>query len=163
MSLEQDLQIIAAQEACLQFEQFDADMAWQLGCLLREEAVRRGATLAIVVMVNQIRRFHCLMAGATANNEDWARRKHNVVQKFERSSLAVGLDLQRQQSSLQEKNGLSLADHATHGGGFPLRLRGSGCIGSVVVSGLPQREDHQLVVEVLSTMLGKSDVPALTV
>jgi uncharacterized protein (UPF0303 family) len=163
MSIEQDLQIIAEQEACLQFAQFDADTAWQLGCLLREEAVRRGAALAIVVTVNQIRRFHCLMAGATANNEDWARRKHNVVQKFERSTLAVGLDLQRQQSSLQEKNGLALADHATHGGGFPLRLHGSGCIGSVVVSGLPQREDHQLVVEVLTGMLGRADVPALTV
>jgi uncharacterized protein (UPF0303 family) len=103
------------------------------------------------------------MPGATANNEDWARRKHNVVQKFERSSLAIGLDCQRQQTSLQEKNGLPLADYATHGGGFPLLLQGGVCVGSVVVSGLPQREDHQLVVDVLAAMLGRTDVPRLDV
>jgi len=162
MSMEQDLHIIAEQEARLQFSQFDADTAWTLGSRLREEAVRRGAALAIVITVNQLRRFQCLMTGATANNEDWARRKHNVVQKFERSSLAIGLDCQRQNASLQEKNGLALADHATHGGGFPLRIRGVGCVGSIVVSGLPQREDHQLVVEVLTAMLGLEDIPALS-
>lgn len=162
MSIEQDLQIIAEQEALLQFDRFDADTAWELGCRLREAALRRSAALAIVVTVNQLRRFQCLMPGATANNEDWARRKHNVVQKFERSSLAIGLDCQRQHSSLQEKNGLSLAEYATHGGGFPLLLRGVGCIGSVVVSGLPQREDHQLVVEVLAALLQLDQVPALS-
>ena len=161
MSIEQDLQIIAQQEALLQFKQFDVDTAWLVGCRLREEAIRRGAALAIVLTLNQTRRFQCLMPGATANNEDWARRKHNVVQKFERSSLAIGLDCQRQQTSLQEKNGLPLADYATHGGGFPLLLEGGLCVGSVVVSGLPQREDHQLVVDVLAAMLGQADVPRL--
>ncbi|PXX44589.1 heme-degrading domain-containing protein [Aquitalea magnusonii] len=161
MSVEADLQIIAEQEARLEFSQFDGDTLWELGCRLREAARQRGAALAIVITVNQVRRFQLLMAGASANNEDWARRKHNVVQKFERSSLAVGLDCQRQQTTLQEKNGLSLAEHATHGGGFPLRLRGVGCIGSIVVSGLPQRQDHQLVVDVLASMLAIDDLPAL--
>lgn len=161
MSIEQDLQIIAEQEAQLEFSQFDEDTAWMLGCRLHEAARQRGAALAIVITVNQLRRFQCLMPGTTANNEDWARRKHNVVQKFERSSLAVGLDCQLNKTSLQEKNGLALADHATHGGGFPLRIRGVGCIGSIVVSGLPQREDHQLLVDVLSDWLGIAQLPRL--
>ncbi|RBB92118.1 heme-degrading domain-containing protein, partial [Pseudomonas sp. MWU12-2115] len=139
MSVEDDLQIIAEQEARLAFSQFDSDTVWELGCRLREAARQRGAALAIVITVNQVRRFQLLMAGASANNEGWARRKHNVVQTFERSALAIGLDCQRQKTNRQEKNGLSLAEHATHGGGFPLLLQGVGCIGSIVVSGLPQR------------------------
>ena len=41
-----------------------------------------------------------------------------------------------------------------HGGGFPITLAGTGCIGAVTVSGLPQREDHSLVVEALAHVLG---------
>jgi len=52
-------------------------------------------------------------------------------------------------------NGLSDADFAPHGGSFPINVRGTGCIGAVTVSGLPQREDHNMVVEALSALLGK--------
>ncbi|MDF5678200.1 heme-binding protein [Vibrio parahaemolyticus] len=33
-----------------------------------------------------------------------------------------------------------------------MRLSGSGLVGVVTVSGLPQLDDHQLVVEILKTM-----------
>jgi uncharacterized protein (UPF0303 family) len=49
--------------------------------------------------------------------------------------------------------GLELKDYAPHGGCFPILLAGTGCVGTVAVSGLPQREDHALVVEVLQTYL----------
>ena len=47
-----------------------------------------------------------------------------------------------------------MADYATDGGSFPLNVEGAGVVGSVTVSGLPQRDDHNLVVEALS-VLGK--------
>jgi uncharacterized protein (UPF0303 family) len=47
-----------------------------------------------------------------------------------------------------------LADYAAHGGGFPIVLRGTGLIGTVVASGLPQREDHAMVVAALAEALG---------
>jgi uncharacterized protein (UPF0303 family) len=45
-------------------------------------------------------------------------------------------------------------DHAAHGGSFPLLVRGTGCVGAVTVSGLPQRVDHELVVEALAARCG---------
>ena len=36
-----------------------------------------------------------------------------------------------------------------------MRLQGSGIVGSIAVSGLPEREDHGVIVEVLAEVLGK--------
>ena len=44
-------------------------------------------------------------------------------------------------------------DYAPHGGCFPIKLHGTGCIGTITVSGLPQRADHELIVEVLAELL----------
>jgi uncharacterized protein (UPF0303 family) len=54
-----------------------------------------------------------------------------------------------------EERGLPLADFAAHGGSFPLHVEGAGIVGCVTVSGLPQRADHELVVEALCAMLGR--------
>jgi uncharacterized protein (UPF0303 family) len=54
---------------------------------------------------------------------------------------------------LQEKAGLEVKDYAPHGGCFPILLAGTGCVGTITVSGLPQREDHNLVVAVLQDYL----------
>jgi uncharacterized protein (UPF0303 family) len=50
--------------------------------------------------------------------------------------------------------GLPLRDYATHGGSFPIRVTGVGGVGAVTVSGIPQREDHALVVACLAEMCG---------
>jgi uncharacterized protein (UPF0303 family) len=63
------------------------------------------------------------------------------------------LKLKAKNESLPE--GLSLADYATHGGSFPLAVKGAGVVGSVTVSGLPQRADHELAVEALCAVLGR--------
>ncbi len=97
--------------------------------------------------------FHA-MPGTTPDNVAWLRRKRNVVRQFHRSSYAVGLWLKQKQSSLEER-GLDPRDYAAHGGGFPIFVQGVGCIGAITVSGLPQREDHELVVEVLAGFLGQ--------
>ena len=86
------------------------------------------------------------MTGTTPDNWDWIRRKRNVVLRYHCSSFAIGLKHARAQSTLQEKSGLELKDFAAHGGGFPILLEGTGCIGTITVSGLPQREDHALAL-----------------
>jgi uncharacterized protein (UPF0303 family) len=67
----------------------------------------------------------------------------------------VGLKLKAKNETLTEQQGLPLADFATHGGSFPLHVEGAGVVGSVTVSGLPQRADHELVVEALCAMMNK--------
>jgi len=159
MTIESDLQRIAEQEQSLCFDRFDADTAWQLGSTLYSLAASRGAPVAIDIHVNGQQLFFCALPGATPSNADWIRRKRNTVDRFQRSSYAIGLGLSRDHTSLEAKTGASTADFATHGGSFPIRVKGCGCIGSVTVSGLPQRQDHALVVEGLCASLNQALAP----
>ena len=85
---------------------------------------------------------------------DWIRRKRNVVERFGKSSYAIGLELELTGKTIEQRHGLTLADYAMHGGAFPLVLAGTGLVGSVIASGLPQREDHAMVVEGLAEVMG---------
>ena len=78
-----------------------------------------------------------------------------MVARFHRSSYAIGLVLQQTNTTLISQYDLPPADYAAHGGSFPLRAAKVGILGSVTVSGLPQRADHELVVEVLCDLLGR--------
>ncbi len=152
MNLEQDLSGIAEQEARLRFQRFDAEMAWELGSRLKKAAEALHSSVAIDISLFGQPLFFFAMKGTSPDNADWIRRKRNVVQRFHRSSYAVGLMLQQKQKSLEER-GLDARDYAVHGGSFPIFVEGVGCIGAITVSGLPQREDHELVVEVLAEYL----------
>lgn len=157
MSIEQDMAVIATQEARLQFDSFDAGGAWRLGAQLRAAAAARGAAVTLDIWLGAQQLFFNAMPGTSPDNADWARRKRNVVLRFHRSSYAVGLELAQRRTTLRERYGLEERDYAAHGGCFPLLLRGTGCVGTIAVSGLPQREDHELIVAVLAAELG---VPA---
>lgn len=152
--IEADLRKIAAQERALVFDAFGADTAWGVGTVLRELALGRG--LAAVIDVRRFGQplFYCALEGTTPDNPEWVRRKSNVVARFHRSSYAMGLTLLARGTSLPEKYGLPLADFAAHGGSFPLVVKSAGIIGSITVSGLPQRADHELAVEGLCAVLG---------
>lgn len=154
MSIKKDLAKIAVQEERLQFQDFDADTAWKLGNRLKANAETRGVAVTIEIRVGKETVFFFAMQGAKPENADWARRKRNVVDLLWRSSYAVGLSLQEEETSLEAKMGLPLRDYTAHGGSFPIRVVGVGTIGTVTVSGLPQRDDHAMLVEELAGMLG---------
>ncbi len=154
MDIAHDLQSIAAQEHALVFPHFDADTAWQLGAYLHEIAKARGMALAIDIRTFGQPLFFSMLDGATPDNINWARRKSNTVAHFRRSSYAIGLTLQQSNATLADKHSLAVSEYASHGGAFPLTVKGAGVIGSVTVSGLPQRADHELVVEALCAHLG---------
>jgi uncharacterized protein (UPF0303 family) len=65
------------------------------------------------------------------------------------------LGLKAKKRTLFEEYGLPVADYAEHGGSFPLSVAKAGIVGSVTVSGLPQRADHELVVEALCAHLDR--------
>jgi len=153
MTIDQDLEKIALQERRLQFKHFDSEAAWALGSALKTAAEKRGVAVAIDIHLNGHQLFSYAMPGTTPDNWEWIRRKRNVVQRYHRSSYAIGLTHQRAHTTLQEKAGLEVKDYAPHGGCFPILLAGTGCVGTITVSGLPQREDHNLVVAVLQDYL----------
>jgi uncharacterized protein (UPF0303 family) len=155
MSLSDDLARIALQEHQLQFASFDEQTAWHLGSRLRSLAIDRGLALVIDIRRPAQPLFYAALPGTTADNADWVRRKSNVTFRFHRSSYAVGLEMEQKQSSL-EARGLPTADYASHGGSFPICVQNAGLIGAITVSGLPQRADHELVVEALCAELNQS-------
>ena len=154
MNIDEDLARIAAQEERLRFSRFDPGLAWELGLALKQAAERRHARVAIDVSLTAQPLFHCALDGATPDNTEWVRRKRNVTLRFFRSSYAIGLELKRDGRTLAEKYGLSSTDYMAHGGSFPIRLAGPTCIGAITVSGLPQRDDHDLLIRVLANFLG---------
>lgn len=156
MTIDNDLKRIAHQERELQFDSFDLEAAWQLGSTLRRMAAERKLGVVIDITLFSMQVFYAALEGATPDNPNWVRRKRNTVFRLFKSSYSTGLGLLKQQTNLQAKLGLPDADYAAHGGSFPIVVKGTGCIGAVTVSGLPQREDHNMVVEALTELLGKS-------
>ena len=158
MDLAVDFDRIAEQERELVFPHFDKETAWQLGLRLRTLAEERNLPIVIDVRRFGEPLFYAALDGTTPDNVEWIRRKCNVVARFHRSSYAVGIKERLKNETIYAAQGLPLADYATHGGAFPITVAGSGVIGSVTVSGLPQRSDHELVVEVLCMLLRKDYV-----
>jgi uncharacterized protein (UPF0303 family) len=153
MTIDQDLEKIAQQEKKLQFQKFDSATAWQIGSALKAEAEKRGVSVAIDIQLGNHPLFSYAMPGTTPDNLDWIRRKKNVVNRYHRSSYSVGLRHEKLGTTLQNRAGLELKDFAPHGGCFPILLAGTGCVGTITVSGLPQRDDHMMVVEILQSHL----------
>lgn len=154
-AIEADLEKIRAQEEALVFSHFDADTALALGLALRDAAKTSQAAVTIDIRQGDNILFFHAMKGTAPANADWARRKRNLVELMRRPSYALGLEIKLSGDPLDGKMALPPRDYAAHGGCFPIRVQGAGHIGTVTVSGLPQREDHKLVVAVLAQLLGK--------
>jgi uncharacterized protein (UPF0303 family) len=152
MSLTQDIELIQRQEKQLQLPRFDNEIAWSLGNLIRDLAVSRNQNIVV-----DIRRFgqphqqlfYTALNGTTPDNARWVQRKINVVSRFHKSSYQVGRYLEQLGKTFGDRYNLPEEDYAAHGGSFPLSVAEAGIIGAVTVSGLPQRDDHNLAVEAL--------------
>ncbi|MCO6057938.1 heme-degrading domain-containing protein [Pseudomonas sp. MOB-449] len=154
MSLTDDLALLIRQEETLQFPRFDENTAWQLGALLYERAVAESWPLVIDVRRFDRPLFFAARPGITSDNHDWVRRKTNTVQRFLRSSYWIRHHLALEGKDIAQRYHLSPADYASFGGGFPIIVQSAGVIGSVTVSGLPDRQDHQIIVDALCDLLG---------
>ena len=155
MGLAEDMEQVARQERELVLPRLDAEVAWELGSSLRAMAVERGYGVAIDVRRFGQPLFYSALEGTTPDNVEWVRRKSNVVARLYRSSYAVGLSLALKKQTLEEKYGMFGTDYMAHGGAFPLTVENAGVVGCATVSGLPQRADHELVVEALCLALGR--------
>lgn len=128
---------------------FDYAMAWQLGALMQAEAAARQLPVAIEVTNGDTVVFFSLLPGATPDNPDWTRRKRNVALRFHQSSLHMRVLCEQHGWEFSERFRLSPQDYAASGGGVPIIIEGTGVVGAASVSGLPDTEDHALVVNAL--------------
>ena len=144
---------LEAEEARLILPGFDETVALRLGTLLANLGQARNLPVVINIRGANRTYFHAALPGSTANNDNWARRKSNTVLLMGRASLIVGMRNAERGRTLASE-GLPEADYADHGGAVPLRVQGAGIVAVATVSGLPQVDDHRLVVEGITALLG---------
>ena len=154
MDIAEDIRRIALQEERLQFDGFGMAEAWEVGMALK--AVGESGRLPIVVDIRlaTMKLLAFALPGAAPDNFDWARRKRNVVFRFHRSSYAIGRKLALEGRTLADLGALPERDYARPWRKRANRVRGTGCVGAVTVSGLPQRDDHRTVVDAMARVLG---------
>ena len=147
---------LEAEDTELRFAAFDLDDAWALGVRLRAVAAERGLPVAIAIWLGAQRVFHAALPGASADNDGWLDRKHRVVERYAKSSLLVGEGFRAKGEDFDTHARLDPREYAAHGGVVPIRLGSGVMIGAVGVSGLPELDDHDLVVEQLRAALSES-------
>jgi uncharacterized protein (UPF0303 family) len=140
---------LETEQSRLVLDHFDHDDAWTLGSALVAAARRRDLPIAIDIHLGVQQVFHAALPGSSADNDAWIARKRHVVELTGNASFLVGRRDAADGSDFLAERGLPVAEYACHGGAVPLVVRGVGPVGVATVSGLPQADDHALVVEMI--------------
>lgn len=149
MSVAEDIAGIAEQEKRLVFTAFDEAAAFSIGSALRERGLAEAWPIVIHISVWDRLLFYAALPGSSGSNADWVRRKINVVKMFHKSTYRMVLEQGSPDRTFKPGAGLSPQDYVLAGGGFPVTVQGVGAVGAIGVSGLPEREDHGIIVDVL--------------
>lgn len=139
----------------LQFAKFNEAVAWQIGSQLVEQGQREKLPITIDIMRGQHQLFHASLPGTSADNDEWVKRKVRLVYRFGHSSFYMGQLLKSKGKRIEEAYLISETEYAPHGGCFPVILKDTGVIGTITISGLPQEEDHKLVVQAIRDYLAQ--------
>lgn len=149
------LKQLLQEEDELQFARFNESTAWQLGTQMMEHAMRENLSVTIDITRGQQQLFHASMPGTAADNDEWIKRKVRLVNRFGHSSFYMGQLLKHKGKTIEQSYLISESEFAAHGGCFPIIVKGTGMVGTFTVSGLPQEEDHKLVVESIRAFIAK--------
>jgi uncharacterized protein (UPF0303 family) len=147
------LKQLLQEEQELQFGKFNEETAWQIGNQLVELSLSKGLAVTIDITRGQHQLFHVSLPGTSADNDEWIKRKVRLVYRFGHSSFYMGQLLKSKGKSIEQAYLISESEYAPHGGCFPVIVKGTGMVGTITVSGLPQEEDHRLVVQAIRNYL----------
>lgn len=144
------------QEADLIFPSFDENTAIAVGMTLVEAGLSARAPIVIDIRTPDRTLFQVALPGAAPDNDVWARRKSAFVLRMHRSSMLGAVQFRQAGKTIGPELGMDPAQYANHGGSFPIRVAGTGVVAAVTVSGLPQTEDHRMVVEALASVRARA-------
>lgn len=159
MATADDIRQIIAQEQGLVFEHFDEAVAFSIGVRIRDRALRDKLGLVADIRTWDRPLFYCAMPGTTGDNPEWVRRKFNTVHRLLKSSYRVALEQAREERLFPASRALPGEDYVLAGGAFPIRIKGFGPVGTVTISGLHERDDHQVAVDAVCDELGLDKGP----
>lgn len=145
-----DLNYYKQEEKLYEFDSFSREDALKLGLKIHEIAKQYPDPVASEITINGLVVFRYFPEGTISDSSDWLQRKRNSVDLMHMSSLGFLAYLEHYGAALEDRK-LDPNDFAACGGGFPIMIKGTGMIGSICVSGLPNHEDdHQLIVDSLA-------------
>ena len=153
--MEELLKSLLDQEEELQFKNFNETSAWELGTQMVDRAMRANLPVTIDITRGQQQLFHYSLPGTSADNDEWVKRKVRLVNRFGHSSFYMGQLLKHKGKTIEQSYLIPESEFAAHGGCFPIIVKGTGMVGTITVSGLPQEEDHKFVVESIRAFLAK--------
>ena len=130
----------------------DALLIGEIASLIGKE---RELPIAIEVRLGDWIIYHASLPGSTVENQGWIDRKARTVMLKHHSTMFERVSAQERGVDWHRENNLPDKTHAIHGGGLPLITENEGFVGVLLISGLPQVEDHLLGVEVLTEFLAR--------
>ena len=129
--------------------------ALEIGEIAKLFGQDRSLPIAVEVRLGDWIIYHASLPGSTAENQWWIDRKARVVLLKHHSTIYERVSAEERGVDWHEENNLLDETHAIHGGGLPLITKDDGFVGVLLISGLPQVEDHLLGVEVLTEFLAR--------
>ena len=151
--MDEILQQLLQEEKELQFVSFNEETALEIGYALMDCAMRENLSITVDITRGDHQLFHASRPGTSADNDEWIKRKARIVSRFGHSSFYMGQLLKSKGKTLEDSYGIPESIYAAHGGCFPILIQGTGMIGTITVSGLPQEDDHRLVVNTIRDYL----------
>jgi len=146
---------LALEAATLQLSSLTQSEALEIGAIAQEIGLDRRLGIAIDVRMKDWIVFHASLPGSTPDNDSWIARKARVVNATGNSTMYERVLAEEQGIDWYAVNGLPEETHAIHGGALPLNVVGFGLVGALIISGLPQVEDHLLGVEIITEYLAR--------
>jgi uncharacterized protein (UPF0303 family) len=149
------LKTLEDQEKDLQFNEFTNETALEIGLTILARARQENKTVAIDITRSGHQLFHYSMTGTNPDNDQWILGKNKVVTHFQKSSFQVATLLKSKGETMEGEYFISSFEYRPAGGAFPIIIKNVGVVGTITVSGLPDHEDHALVVTAIKEYLTK--------
>ena len=143
------------EEQLLKLPNLNIASAIEIGEIAKSFGVIRDLPIAVEVRLGDWIVYHASLPGSTVENQWWIDRKARVVTLKKHSTMFERVSAEERGVDWHKENNLLDETHAIHGGGLPLITKNEGFVGVLLISGLPQVEDHLLGVEVLTEFLAR--------
>ena len=146
---------LLGEEQFFTFDNLTPENALEIGEITKSLGVLKRLPIAVEVRLGDWIIYHASLPGSTVENQGWIDRKARVVMLKHHSTMYERVNAQERGIDWHKENNLLDETHAIHGGGLPLITKDQGFVGVLLISGLPQVEDHLLGVEVLTEFLAR--------
>jgi uncharacterized protein (UPF0303 family) len=145
---------LLAEESLLNLSTLSNKEAIEIGEIATHLGRDRKLPIAIEVRIGEWIVYHASLVGSKPENDWWIRRKAAVVMLKQHSTMYERVSAEERGVDWHKENNLQDETHAIHGGAIPL-ITADGFKGTLIISGLPQVEDHLFAVEVLTEFLAR--------